>query len=314
MKLLLKSALTIAILMGANGVWADDSTAAANTSATSTDASTAPVSAAAQPKMTKEAFLKSLHYQTGKITIPNGMATLDLSDKFKYLSPADTSRVIQAWGNPPDNDTQGMLVPVDADPLSEAGWGVIITYMDDGHVKDDDADDIKYDDLLKTMQQATQDHNAERIKAGYSPIKLEGWAEQPTYDKATHKYYWAEDISSGNQANHTLNYSVRVLGRKGVLVLNAMSSMNQLSDIKTQMQGVTAFSQFTPSNRYEDFDTKTDKVAAYGLAALVAGGVAAKLGLFAKLVALLIALKKVIIVGVIAIFAGIKKFFSRKTT
>ncbi|MDE2421626.1 MAG: DUF2167 domain-containing protein [Gammaproteobacteria bacterium] len=309
MKLFIQSALTVAILFGTQGAWADNPT----TPDSSSTAANASASGAQQPKMTKEEFLNSLHYQTGKITIPNGMATLDLSDKFKYLPPADASRVLQAWGNPAA-DTQGMIVPADGDPLSQDGWGVIISYMDDGHVKDNDADDIKYDELLKTMQQATLDHNEERTKAGYSPIKLEGWAEQPTYDKQTHKYYWAEDISSAGQANHTLNYSVRVLGRKGVLVLNAMSNMDQLSSIKTQMKDVTAFSQFTPSNRYEDFDDKTDKVAAYGLAALVAGGVAAKLGLFAKLVAILIALKKLIVVGVVAAFAGIKKFFGRKAT
>jgi uncharacterized membrane-anchored protein len=308
MKIFIQSALTVAILLAANGTWADTTTP--DTATTTANSST---SSAEQPKMTKEEFLKSLHYQTGNITLPNGMATLDLSNKFKYLPPADASRVIQAWGNPPA-DTQGMIVPADSDPLSEGGWGVIISYMDDGHVKDGDADDIKYDELLKTMQQAMSDHNAERTKGGYSPITLERWAEQPTYDKLTHKYYWAEDISSDQGANHTLNYSVRVLGRKGVLVLNAMSNMDQLSAIKTQMKDVTAFSQFTPSNRYEDFDDKTDKVAAYGLAALVAGGVAAKLGLFAKLVALLLVLKKFIIVAVIAFFATIKKFFSGKST
>ena len=308
MKLFIHSALTVALVLAANGALADTTTP--DTATTTANSST---SSAEQPKMTKDEFLNSLHYQTGNITLPNGMATLDLSNKFKYLPPADASRVIEAWGNPPA-DTQGMIVPADSDPLSDKGWGVIISYMDDGHVSDGDADDIKYDELLKTMQQAMSDHNAERTKGGYSPITLERWAEQPTYDKLTHKYYWAEDISSDQGANHTLNYSVRVLGRKGVLVLNAMSNMDQLSTIKTQMKDVTAFSQFTPSNRYEDFDDKTDKVAAYGLAALVAGGVAAKLGLFAKLVALLLVLKKFIIVAVIAFFATIKKFFSGKST
>lgn len=306
MKLFTQSALALAILLGSNSIWAE----VPNNTEPSSSSTSAPT-AAEQPKMTKEEFLNSLHFQTGKITLPNGIATLDLSNKFKYLPPADANRVLQAWGNPP-SESQGMIVPVDSDLFSDTGWAVTVNYMDDGYVKDNDADDIKYDELLKTMQQATEDGNAERTKAGYAAIKLEGWAEQPSYDKATHKYFWAKEISSADQPEHTLNYSVRVLGRKGVLVLNAMSSMNQLDNIKTDMKDVIAFSQFTPSNRYEDFDSKTDKVAAYGLAALVAGGVAAKLGLFAKLLAVLVALKKVIVVAVVAVFAGIKKFFSRK--
>jgi uncharacterized membrane-anchored protein len=53
-------------------------------------------------------------------------------------------------------------------------------------------------------------------------------------------------------------------------------------------------------------------VAEYGIAALVAGGVAAKLGLFGKLVALLLAFKKLIIVGVAAVGSAIWKLFKRQ--
>ena len=51
----------------------------------------------------------------------------------------------------------------------------------------------------------------------------------------------------------------------------------------------------------------------YGLAALVAGGIATKLGLFAKLGVLLLAMKKFIIFGVIAAAAFIRNLFSKKS-
>jgi uncharacterized membrane-anchored protein len=57
---------------------------------------------------------------------------------------------------------------------------------------------------------------------------------------------------------------------------------------------------------------KTDKLAEYGLGALIAGGVAAKLGLFAKLGALLLAFKKLIIIGFVAIGGFIAKMFGKK--
>jgi uncharacterized membrane-anchored protein len=78
------------------------------------------------------------------------------------------------------------------------------------------------------------------------------------------------------------------------------------------MQTVTGFTEFNPGNRYADFDAKTDKVAEYGLAALVAGGVAAKLGFFGKLFALLLAFKKLIIVGVAVAGTSLVKLFGRK--
>jgi uncharacterized membrane-anchored protein len=105
-----------------------------------------------------------------------------------------------------------------------------------------------------------------------------------------------------------------VLGRKGVLVLNAVAGMDQIAKIRTEMKQITAFSEFTDGNRYADFDSHTDKTAEYGIAALVAGGVAAKLGLFGKLFAMLLVFKKLLIVGIGAIGVAINKFLGRDKT
>jgi uncharacterized membrane-anchored protein len=97
-----------------------------------------------------------------------------------------------------------------------------------------------------------------------------------------------------------------------VLVLNAVSGMGQLDTVKNEMQQVLAFTDFNSGFRYADYDSKTDKTAAYGIAALVAGGVAAKAGMFAKLFAALLAAKKLIIAGVIALGALLAKLFKKK--
>jgi uncharacterized membrane-anchored protein len=267
---------------------------------------------AAAPEMTAEQFLAQLHLQRGKITLPGGIATLDLPASFRYLSPTDAERVlVDAWGNPPGMVSLGMIVPAKTSVLERDSWGVIVTYEKEGHIKDDDADSIKYDELLKDMQASVLDNNAERKKQGYPGIHLMGWAEKPSYAKETHKLYWAKDLMVDG-GEHSLNYNVRVLGREGVLNLNAIASMQQIEAIKKEMQQVTAFTEFTDGNRYTDFDSKTDKVAEYGLAALVAGGVASKLGLFGKLLALLLAFKKVLLLAVVGGGAAIVKFFTGK--
>jgi uncharacterized membrane-anchored protein len=243
-------------------------------------------------------FLDSLHYQDGKITLPGKIATLDLPPGFRYLPPADAQRVLHdAWGNPDGSGTLGMIVPAKGTVLDEKSWAVIVTYDKDGHVKDDDANKINYADLLKDMQKDVEDGNAERKKQGAEAVHLVGWAEAPHYDAAAHKLYWAKELDFEGNQQHTLNYNVRVLGREGVLVLNAVAGVDQLEDIKREMPAVIGFSEFTPGNRYADFNGSTDKVAEYGLAALVAGGVAAKLGFFGKLFALLLAFKKLILIG-----------------
>jgi uncharacterized membrane-anchored protein len=274
-----------------------------------------PITRADEPRpgMTAEQFEASLRYQQGEVRLPNGVATLKIPEDFRYLAPDDAKRVIeQAWGNPDGSNTQGMLFPKSSGPLDKDGWGVVITYEEDGHVSDEDADKINYDALLKQMKESTAAASAERRKQGFTDFQLLGWAARPYYDKAAKKLYWAKELKFGDSNENTLNYNIRILGRKGVLVLNAVSGMNQLDMIRTDMKSVLAFTNFNTGSSYAEFKPDVDKVATYGLAALVAGGIAAKAGLFAKFIALLIAFKKIILVAVIAAGGYLGRFFKRK--
>jgi uncharacterized membrane-anchored protein len=218
------------------------------------------------------------------------------------------------WGNPPEQSsgTLGMLVPKNVDLLSESSWAVVITYDEDGHVKDDDAEKINYTDLLKQMQDSTRQASAERQKKGYESIELVGWAAPPKYDHEGKKLYWAKELAFGAEPEHTLNYNIRILGRKGVLVLNAVAARKDMPLIEAATPDLLAAVSFDKGNRYEDFDKSTDKMATYGLAALVAGGVAAKMGLFKGLWIGILAFKKFIIAGVIGLVALVKRFFSKR--
>ncbi len=252
-----------------------------------------------------------LRYQTGRVTVSRGLATLDLPADFRYLDPRQADLVLRGWGNPPGSQTIGMLVPAGVRVLSREGWGVIISYAEDGYVKDDDASKIDYADLLANMQRATRDANPERAKAGYPTAELVGWAEPPRYDSVAHKLYWAKDFKFSDDSSHTLNYNIRVLGRRGVLVLNAVASMDRLTAVKQDMAKVIGFVEFNEGHRYADFVPGSDKVAEYGIAALVAGGLAAKAGLFKVLLGALIAMKKLLIVGIAAVAAFFRKLFRR---
>ncbi len=265
------------------------------------------------PQMTREQFLASLHFQPGSITLPGKIATLALPAEFHYLPPDDAERVlVDAWGNPPGQASLGMIFPTDRGPLDDNGWGIVITYDEDGHVKDDDAMALKYDDILADMQKQMQENNEQRKKEGYPAMTLVGWAEPPRYDSQTHKFYWAKELAVENGKSNSLNYNIRVLGRKGVLVLNAVADMNQVNEVRDRMPAVVTATEFTEGNRYADFNSNTDKVAEYGLAALLAGGVAAKMGLFGKLLALLIAFKKFLLMGVVALGSLLSRLLGKK--
>jgi uncharacterized membrane-anchored protein len=252
------------------------------------------------------------NYQTGNIVLPNKVATLHLAGNYRYLDPAETEKLLVAWGNEPGSDTQGAIVPNEIDPMSDEGWAVIVTYEDEGHIDDSDAAEIDYDDLLKDMKEGTEDSNEARKKAGYQAVHLIGWAEKPRYDAAAKKLYWAKELNFEGSAAHTLNYDVRVLGREGVLSMNAVASMSQLAQIRSDMRPLIEIAEFNGGHRYAEFNSKTDRMAEYGLGALIAGGVAAKLGLFGKLAALLVAFKKFIILGLVAVGGFFAKLFKKK--
>jgi uncharacterized membrane-anchored protein len=255
-----------------------------------------------------------LNWVTGRVVLGNNLAEVNLNSNFRYLGPEDARKVIvDLWGNPPSRgDSLGMICPADIG-LSESGsWAVVFTYREDGYVKDDDAAKINYDDMLKQMQEAVQRENEDRVKQNFAKVELVGWAASPRYDHETHKLYWAKEFAFAGGTAHTLNYDVRVLGRKGVLAINAVASMSQLDAIQERMPEIISMVNFLPGNRYTDYQQGNDRVATYGLAALILGGVAAKAGLFKGLIALIIAGKKFIIIAAIAIGGFFARFFRQR--
>ena len=274
-----------------------------------------PVLFAQQPSRAQEIekIEAELKWVTGRVVLGNNLAEINLTSDFRYLGPEDTRKVIvDLWGNPPSRgDTLGMIFPADIGPSDPASWGIVFTYREDGYVKDDEAAKINYDDMLKQMQEAVRRENEERIKQNFSKVELVGWAASPRYDRDTHKLIWAKEFAFADGKVHTLNYDVRVLGRKGVLAINAVASMNQLDAIQEEMPEIISMVNFLPGNRYTDYQQGNDKVAAYGLGALILGGVAAKAGLFKGLIVLIIAGKKFIIIAVIAIGGFFARFFRK---
>ncbi|MGZ3655850.1 MAG: DUF2167 domain-containing protein, partial [Bdellovibrionota bacterium] len=96
----------------------------------------------ARAELTKEQYMEqiralnaSLQWKQGEVALHNGLATLKLSPKYRYLDHANTVKVLQAWGNKNVGDTLGMIFPSDVGPFDRDHWGVLIEYADDGHVK-----------------------------------------------------------------------------------------------------------------------------------------------------------------------------------
>lgn len=252
----------------------------------------------------------SLDPQSGEIKLQNAVASLNVPESFYYLNSKDAEKVlVDVWGNPPGQNTLGMLFPKDMTPFDPDAWAVTIEYEQDGYVSDEDADDIDYSELLEQMQSDTEAASEQRVEQGYEAISLIGWAADPYYDSVSHKLHWAKEIKFGTMEQNTLNYNIRILGRKGVLILNFIAGIEQKDLIEAQLDTVLDMAEFDRGSTYADFDPDLDQVAAYGIGALVAGKLVAKTGLIA---AGLIFLKKFGIILVIGIGAFFKRFFTKK--
>lgn len=218
----------------------------------------------------------------GVIPIEGANASLKLTEAYRFLGPEDASFVLcDAWGNPPGikEGVKGMLVPKGFHPYREGAWAVVIRYEACGYVKDDDAGQIDAAELRKGFIEAEEEHNPERVKAGYDELWMVDWAEAPRYDKERHIIFWAKRMSSKREGTDedSLNYEARCLGRRGLLSLNAIGNMAALPQIKGAMDEVIAQAQFSEGERYVDFNEATDHVAEYTVLSLVAAGTFAKL-------------------------------------
>ncbi|AVY65127.1 DUF2167 domain-containing protein [Xanthomonas translucens] len=261
--------------------------------------------------MSAEQFVASLHFQDGHIEVPQAKVHFDLNHDFRYLGKDDARQLLETyWGNPPDDSMLGMIVPRQPALDEQGSWAVVVTYADDGYVSDEDASKIDYKNMLADMQKQTREENTPRKEAGYESVDLLGWAVPPRYDAATKKLYWARELAFQGNPGHTLNYDIRVLGRHGYLSLNAIAGMDALPQVRAGMQQLLPMAEFDSGARYADHNPSTDKIASYGLATLIGGGLAAKAGLFAKLGLVLAKAWKLLALGVMALAGGIGKLFS----
>jgi uncharacterized membrane-anchored protein len=250
---------------------------------------------------------KAIEYKTGVIHLKD-LATLNVPAGFKYVNAAQSQFIIhKVWGNPERDDILGMLFPATGNPFKDSSYAFVISFEDMGYVEDKDAAKIDYQDLLKDIQKEEEESNKSRAAAGYESIHLIRWAQQPFYDEKRKVLHWAKELEFGSSPeSRTLNYDVRVLGRKGVLSLNAVASINELPLVKQNIDAVLKMASFTEGNAYNDYNSGTDKIAAYTIGGLVAGKVLAKVGLFA----LMLKFWKLVAGGIIGLYYMVRKFIT----
>jgi uncharacterized membrane-anchored protein len=252
--------------------------------------------------------------KAGPIEIPlAGQGVLKLPAGHVFVPQPHATRVLQAMGNPgEDSSVQGLIFP----SSETVDWVMVLRFEPSGYIKDDDAREWDAAKLLQSLRDGTAEANKEREEMGVPGIEVTGWAEPLVYDATTHRLVWAlasHQIGAPAEAPQGVNYNTYVLGREGYFSLNLITDLTLLSAHKASAQQMLSALDFDAGKRYADFNSSTDKVAEYGLAALVVGLAAKKLGFLAMIFVFLAKFGKVLLLGGAGATAVFMRFFGRKT-
>ena len=250
--------------------------------------------------------------QRGPATIALGeQAQLGLPEGYGYVPPKPSADLMAALGNRTDDRLLGLIFPLD-----QGDWFVSLDFDPAGYIKDDEARDWDAKALLQSLKDGTEAGNDERRTLGLPAIEVTRWIEPPAYDASHHRLVWSAEARNKDapDTDPSVNYNTYVLGREGYIELNLITSQRNILHDQRHAQRLLAAVQFNDGKTYADFNASTDKIAAYGLAALVAGVAAKKLGLLAVAVAFIAKFAKLFIAGALALGGGLWQRLRGKST
>jgi uncharacterized membrane-anchored protein len=234
-----------------------------------------------------------------------GIAELTVPAGYLFIDGKTTRAMMESAGEPVSGNEAGFLSP------TNRGWAVYFQYDNCGYVKDDEKDKLDAPKLLAAIKKGNDAGNEYRKQRGNPTLDIIGWEQEPKYDPVSHNLTWA--IRATSQGEQIVNYNTRLLGRKGVMEVVLVCDPAELQKHLPPFTEVLAGYKFSTGENYTEYKPG-DKIAKYGLGALVLGGAAvgaAKLGLLAWLGVFLKKGWKLVVVLVVAVAAVFKKVISR---
>jgi uncharacterized membrane-anchored protein len=258
-------------------------------------------------------------YQAAQQTMVRGAAEVALLDQamlkmpagFMFVPKAEAVRLLKAMGNQPGDDVLGMVFQERQD---SRGF-VVVRFVKSGYIKDDDAKNWNAAELLSGIKEGTEEGNVERRKRGMREIEVVGWVQSPAYDPSAYRLVWSlssKEKGAPEGEARGVNYNTYALGREGYFSMNLVTGLDSLEAEKPGAHSLLAALDYKEGKRYADFNAGTDHVAEYGLAALIGGVAAKKLGLFALIAAFFVKFAKVFLIAGIAVVGVLVKIFRGK--
>ena len=232
------------------------------------------------------------------VDLGDNLAELAIDEKYIFAGAEDTKKIMKYLGNPLSNNEIGYIAPNE----ETTNWFIVFDYLPIGYVKDDEKNNIDSDAILKAIRTGNERGNKLRKEQGFAPLTIKGWHNEPYYDEITNNLTWT--LLAEQHDAELVDHNVRILGRHGYISLVLVTDVPTLEAVKAQLDEIVDSISYKEGKSYAEF-VQGDKVAKYGLTALIAGGAAAtatKFGLFKFLAKMW----KVIIIAVLGFFAALK--------
>lgn len=246
-----------------------------------------------------ESPLDSVNWVVGPSTGElSNRAEVRVPSGFLFAGADDTRKLMEIMENPVSGEEVGFLGPENLD------WFIVFEYEDSGHVKDDEKDSLDATAMLESIREGTKQSNEERRKRGWAEMSVTGWALPPRYNDTAKRLEWA--IQGEAEGEKVVNHNTRLLGREGVMRVTLVVDPASYSPILSNFDSLLSGFNYKSGHQYAEY-RQGDKLAKYGLSALVVGGAAAaaaKAGVFKWL-------WKFLLVGGVAVASLFKRIFGR---
>ncbi len=223
--------------------------------------------------MDLDSLIASFEWRAGTIILEDGVASLNLAPSHKFLHYDQAYHLlVEVWNNPPGltEGLAGVVIPADAGVYDDRP-AYLIYHEWSGYISDTEAQSIDYDAKLKDMIRADSADNEQRRALGYDGLQLIGWAKAPYYDPERKALHWAKEMVSDRSELNVLNYNVKLLGRRGILTVNAITTMDHLDAVQDELPAILEMLRYNDGYRYDQFDPRTDSRSDTSLSALIDG-------------------------------------------
>ncbi len=202
-------------------------------------------------------------------------ATLWLPFGYVFLDAEKARELMDGEEGVLDEANFGVILPARRTPT----WMAYVDVIDQGHIKEEDANVLEATALLAGLTKASAAQNVERARSGLAPLSVSGWVAAPKYVPSTHilnSCVSAIDGIGSTPQSRLVNCASLALGRRGAIKILVTGAHSNLASFQWEAATLAEKIAYDSAAGYERYVPDEDENAGYGLVELAGGMVGLK--------------------------------------